>query len=249
MKLMKTKLTTTAILLILPLMFIGLVACGTDDGVASKAGDVIGDAGNVAIVDESQTDEDSLTAGVVDEHDDADEHADAVADSHDSDPIVKTEHEEEVTEGHGHADIATPVDPDAPVMHVLASEFIYDTTTTEVEAGETFSIQIHNEGSLEHDITFVGLESEFGLHVQPGEDDIATFSIDEPGEYVYYCTVLGHREAGMTGTLVVTGAVVADHEEAGHDDAIEVVLEDDSHLDDDEAHEEELHDEHGEHDA
>lgn len=238
---MKTKLTTTAILLILPLMFIALVACGTDSDVAaSQAGDIIGDTGNVTVADESHTDEDSHAAGVVDEHDEADEQTDA---------MVMTEHEEEAAEGHGHADIATLVDPDAPVMHVFASEFGYDTTTTEVETGQPFSIQIHNEGNLEHDITFVGLESEFGVHVQPGEDGIATLSIHEPGEYVYYCTVLGHREAGMTGTLVVTGAVVADQDEAGHDDEAETVLEDAGHIDGEAAHEEELHDENDEHDA
>ena len=139
-------------------------------------------------------------------------------------------------------DMDAPVDPDAPVMYVSATEFGYDTATVEVEAGQPFSIQIHNEGMLEHDITFVGLESEFGLHVQPGEENIATWSIHEPGEYVYYCTVLGHRDAGMTGTLIVSAELVSDHDGADghHDEADEAVHEDD-HADE-AVHEENAHD-------
>jgi uncharacterized cupredoxin-like copper-binding protein len=108
-----------------------------------------------------------------------------------------------------------PIDPDAVVTHISAAEFAYDTTAFEVEAGESFSVQISNTGVLEHDITIEGFESEFGLHVMPGQDNIATYEMHETGEFVYYCTVPGHREAGMTGTLVVAAA----HDEAdGHHD-------------------------------
>lgn len=36
----------------------------------------------------------------------------------------------------------------------------------------------------------------------------ATLELDlEPGEYVFYCTIPGHRQAGMQGDLLVTGRV------------------------------------------
>lgn len=252
---MRATFTASAVLLILPLIVIGLVACGTDSGVtASQPGDAAGDAQSVSTVDETPGDGNAQTVAVVDEHDDGDQHAVNGIDSHDSEAtalaehdetphsdMVSDTHEDEPTEAHAHKDTDGPVDPDAPVMHVFASEFSYDTATSEVEAGKPFSIQIHNEGNLEHDITFVGLESEFGLHVLPGEDNIGTFSIDEPGEYLYYCTVLGHREAGMTGTLIVTGAVVDEHDEADGHHEDEAVLEDEGH-DDGDGHTDEIHD-------
>lgn len=234
--------TKTTVLFLLGLAVLALVACGTDSGVAaSQAGDAVSDARSVSVADETHADdEDTHAVAVADEHDDAGGQADLVADIHDDgdghDDMVADIDDDEAMESHGHAEMNAPVDPDAPVMYVSATEFGYDTATVEVEAGQPFSIQIHNEGMLEHDITFVGLESEFGLHVQPGEENIATWSIHEPGEYVYYCTVLGHRDAGMTGTLIVSAELVSDHDEADghHDEADEAAHEDDH--DDETAH-------------
>ncbi len=82
---MKTKLTTSAVLLILPVMFIALVACGSNDGVATQTGDVIGETGSVVVANEAHSDEDAHAAGVVDEHDDVEVQADAIAVSDGSD--------------------------------------------------------------------------------------------------------------------------------------------------------------------
>lgn len=40
-------------------------------------------------------------------------------------------------------------------------------------------------------------------HADPGQAAAATFVIDEPGTYEVYCSVPGHREAGMVATLTV----------------------------------------------
>ena len=219
--------TTAAILVLLPLLILGLVACGTDSGAAASQIDETADGSqSVAIIDDDHDDGDGHETVALDDHD---AEATALAEHNETphDDMVADTHEDEATESHAHAHMDGPVDADAPVMHVFANEFGYETATSEVEAGQPFSIQIHNDGVLEHDITFAGLEDEFGVHVQPGEDDIATFSIHEAGEYVYYCTIPGHRDAGMTGTLSVSSALVAADED-GHDDEADHALEDEA---------------------
>ena len=41
--------------------------------------------------------------------------------------------------------------------------------------------------------------------VSPGESASLVVTFDEPGEYLYYCTVLGHFAVGMRGTITVEG--------------------------------------------
>lgn len=117
--------------------------------------------------------------------------------------IHEEAHDEEHSEAVPHSHGVAIVDPDAPVIHVVANEFLYTPGDFEVEAGHSFTIMLHNEGALEHDITIEGFEELGGIHLVASEDGMASFTLDEPGEYTYYCTVPGHRGAGMTGTLIV----------------------------------------------
>ena len=65
------------------------------------------------------------------------------------------------------------------------------------------TIQSPNESPAEHNIALEGGGvDEKGPVV--GEGDVSRIEVDvEPGEYTFYCSVEGHREAGMEGPLTV----------------------------------------------
>ncbi len=56
-----------------------------------------------------------------------------------------------------------------------------------------------NEGTLPHDITIPALG--LSLPAAPGSSASAALSATRPGTYEFFCSVAGHREAGMTGAL------------------------------------------------
>jgi plastocyanin len=82
-------------------------------------------------------------------------------------------------------------------------ELAYDTSTLDASAGEV-TIEFDNPASLSHDVC---LESPDGEEV--GCSDLITEDSTElteelqPGDYTFYCSVAGHRDAGMEGTLTV----------------------------------------------
>lgn len=79
----------------------------------------------------------------------------------------------------------------------------YTTTEASAKAGKV-TIDFNNPQSLTHD---VAIEDSSGKEV--GKTELigkgeTTASVNlEPGTYTFYCTVPGHREAGMEGTLTV----------------------------------------------
>jgi plastocyanin len=101
--------------------------------------------------------------------------------------------------GDGH-DESSDVADDARRIEVTATSFEFDPDEIRVDAGENIAIVLTSEDIL-HDFTI----EELGAHVSAdqGETEEGGFMADEPGRYTYYCTVTGHREAGMEGTLIV----------------------------------------------
>ncbi|MDQ3411148.1 MAG: cupredoxin domain-containing protein [Chloroflexota bacterium] len=78
-----------------------------------------------------------------------------------------------------------------------------DAITLTVTPGTTF--EMVSEAVTEHDFTV----DELSVHVvvAPGETVTVTIPDDAtPGEYEFYCSVPGHRAAGMVGTLIVQEA-------------------------------------------
>jgi plastocyanin len=99
--------------------------------------------------------------------------------------------------GHGEA---SPVAAGAREIAVSASSFTFDPTEIEVAAGEEVAIVLTSTDIL-HDFTIEELDAH--VAAEAGETGTGGLRADEPGTYTYYCTVDGHREAGMEGTLVV----------------------------------------------
>jgi plastocyanin len=83
------------------------------------------------------------------------------------------------------------------------TELAYDQKAVSAKAGSV-TIDFTNNESISHD---VAIESPSGDTV--GQTDLvasgtANTTVDlQPGTYQFFCTVPGHREAGMQGTLTI----------------------------------------------
>lgn len=109
-------------------------------------------------------------------------------------------------------------------LTVEAKEFAFAPATLEVTAGQPVKLTLQNTGALEHDFSVMeipmeghaeesggmehdmpGMAEEPELHVAAAAKQHATleFTPTKPGTYEFWCTVSGHKDAGMTGTLVV----------------------------------------------
>ena len=88
-----------------------------------------------------------------------------------------------------------------PEVRVVMSDFSFSPQRVEIPAGRKVELKLTNKGRLEHDITADGVG--FHVHVMSGERLALEAGPFEPGEYAFFCSVVGHREAGMVGTMVV----------------------------------------------
>jgi plastocyanin len=101
--------------------------------------------------------------------------------------------------GHGHERTSQTV-AGARVIPVRASSYAFDPDRIELAAGEDVTIALRST-DIFHD--FVTKDAG---HVVGAEADTTRrggLRIDEPGTYRFWCSVPGHREAGMEGTVVV----------------------------------------------
>jgi uncharacterized cupredoxin-like copper-binding protein len=78
----------------------------------------------------------------------------------------------------------------------------YDKTSLEAPAGEV-TIALTNDSSTPHDVAIEGN----GVDVTSDTiDNGATTEVTadlKPGTYTFYCTIPGHEQAGMKGTLTI----------------------------------------------
>jgi nitrite reductase (NO-forming) len=84
--------------------------------------------------------------------------------------------------------------------------------TLMVHEGETVQITLINGEGAEHDIVLDDFAARSNLVVARGASSTLAFSADKVGEFVYYCSVAGHRAAGMEGRIQVMPGARAEME-------------------------------------
>jgi plastocyanin len=110
------------------------------------------------------------------------------------------------------ATTGTPTPPSSPAAGATTAlklaanpggQLSYDTKQLTAKAGKV-TITMTNMSPLEHDVAVA--QGSKVLGVTPtfqGGSRTLTLSL-KPGTYTFYCTVPGHRQAGMEGTLTVS---------------------------------------------
>lgn len=115
----------------------------------------------------------------------------------------------------------------ATELIVSASDIAFDTNRLEAIASRPVRVTLSNTGALEHDFSIMkmphigavmdgmaegmddhdmshmGNDPDVHVAAMTGNSHSIEFTPSEPGEYEYFCSVPGHKEAGMVGTLVV----------------------------------------------
>ncbi len=95
---------------------------------------------------------------------------------------------------------ASPVAGEGDVTVVMV-DIAFEPKEFTIAADTDVVVFLPNEGALEHNFTI----DELGIATDtiPGGES-TTVTINAPaGTYEYYCSIPGHREAGMVGTLTV----------------------------------------------
>lgn len=118
---------------------------------------------------------------------------------------------------------ADPAKATRTVRISMADTMRFTPARLTVKRGETVRFVARNDGKVMHEMvlgTRADLEAHAAmmrehpgmehdephmLHVAPGKTGVMGWRFTKAGEFMYGCLIPGHFEAGMVGTLVVTG--------------------------------------------
>lgn len=117
--------------------------------------------------------------------------------------------------------------PSKPATDITVemTDFAYSPSSLTVPAGQPVTLTVENIGNIEHDFVVDkidattkavqdsgsdthhahGEEQNYDLHISAGAGETSVFqvTVSEPGTYQIFCSVEGHKEAGMVGELIV----------------------------------------------
>ena len=78
--------------------------------------------------------------------------------------------------------------------------------TLRVNDGDVVQVSLVNNDGIEHDVVFPDFSAGTDRVNRKGASSVTVFRADKSGEFPYFCSLPGHRQAGMEGKLVVGGA-------------------------------------------
>jgi uncharacterized cupredoxin-like copper-binding protein len=86
-------------------------------------------------------------------------------------------------------------------LSIEARDLSFTPRALETSAGGPVTVTLHNAGRIAHNVTVDELDLQVGAAA--GTTESAQVADLPAGTYTFYCSVSGHRQAGMEGTLTV----------------------------------------------
>ncbi|MDC3417586.1 plastocyanin/azurin family copper-binding protein [Aquibacillus salsiterrae] len=106
-------------------------------------------------------------------------------------------------------------------LSIKSDVFSFSPSTIKIEVNKEVILTLENPDNIEHDLEIENFKGESSsidssshlhnqsnntihLHAAPGKQQSVTLTATEPGIYRFICTIPGHKESGMVGTIEVT---------------------------------------------
>jgi nitrite reductase (NO-forming) len=88
-------------------------------------------------------------------------------------------------------------------VSVNGTEFAFSPSTITARVGQSVKLTFTNNGQFPHNFAIADLNI-VTKTLSPGDKETISFTPETAGTFTYVCTVPGHADRGMKGTLTVT---------------------------------------------
>jgi plastocyanin len=94
-------------------------------------------------------------------------------------------------------------DPSAQQVTItVGNAMSFDPAGLTVRAGQPVTVTLRNTGLMPHDFTLAdGVAEPVTITANAGQTSAGTFTLERPGTYAFECSMPGHAQAGMRGTI------------------------------------------------
>lgn len=96
---------------------------------------------------------------------------------------------------------ATGLQPDGSFI-IVGTEFAFEPETIQIPVNEEAVIEFRNLGTVDHDLVIEEFDVATGS-MRIGSKKTVRFTPTVLGEFELICSIPGHPDAGMTGTVIV----------------------------------------------